>query len=88
MPIGGCSLQSFLIEAQMDSCKELFRFITTTGKQGCTQGFQQRCGIHAQGCSVLHERELRKIISRHSAHLIAAAGASELDLVSARITGQ
>ena len=88
MTIGGGSLQICLGEAEMNACEQLFGFITAAGEEGSLQCLHQTGRLQLEGQAALHHRQIRVIVGRHAPHLVAAAQAVELHLLSGFLRGE
>ena len=83
MAIGGGTLESLGIEAQVHPGEQLLGFVATAGKQGGAQSFDEGIGFKSNGGAALHQGQIREIFGGHAPHLIAAGEACELHLLGA-----
>ena len=88
MTIGGSRFQSPLVELEMHAGEQLLRFISTAGKQGAFERLHQPFRLQLERHAALHHRKIGIVVSAHAAHLIAAAEAGELNLLTGIVYGE
>ena len=88
MTIGGSRFQSPLVELEMHAGEQLLRFISTAGKQGAFERLHQPFRLQLERHAALHHRKIGIVVGAHAAHLIAAAEAGELNLLTGIINGE
>ena len=86
--IGGSRFQSSLVEFEMHAGEQLLRFISTAGKQSAFEGLHQPFRLQLERHAALHHRKIGIVVGAHAAHLITAAEAGELNLLTGIINGE
>ena len=88
MAIGGSTLESLGIEAQMHPGEQLFSLIAAAGKQGGAQSLHQGIGFQPNGGAALHQGQIREIFGGHAPHVVVPREAGELHLFGAFCAAQ
>ena len=88
MAVGGGTLESLGIEAQVYTGEQLLGFVATAGKQGGPQAFDEGIGFKPNGGAALYQGQIREIFGGHAPHLIAAGEAGELHLLGTFFAAQ
>ena len=88
MTIGGSRFQSPLVELEMHTGEQLLRFISAAGKQGAFERLHQPFRLQFERHAALHHRKVGIVIGAHAAHLITAAEAGELNLLTGIVHGK